>query len=207
MPLSTTSSPTVRPADVALPADPAERHRVIAGTFTDRVRGVRDWAEPSPVREWTARDVVRHLVEWFPGFLAGGTGIALVAGPPVDDDPVGAWESQADAVQRLLDDPHTESLVLANPHLGELPLATAIDRFYTVDVFMHTWDLARATGQDDVLDPQLCEELVTGMASVEAAMRGSGQYGAAVAVPADAGPQDRLLGFIGRDPAWRPAAR
>jgi uncharacterized protein (TIGR03086 family) len=204
---STTSSPTGRLADVGIPTDPVERHRVVAGTFADRVRGVRDWAAPSPVAAWTARDVVGHLVEWFPGFLAGGTGIALVAGPSVDDDPVGAWEAQAGAVQRLLDDPATEGLVLTNPHLGELPLAAAIDRFYTVDVFMHTWDLARATGQDDRLDPDLCEELVTGMASVEAAMRGSGQYGAAVAVPADAGPQDRLLGFIGRDPAWRPPGR
>jgi len=192
---------------VTLPADPAERHCSVAGTFTDRVRGVRDWGLPTPVAAWVARDVVRHLVEWFPGFLAGGTGIALVAGPSVDDDPVGAWEAQADAVQRLLDDPVTVDLVLTNPHVGELPLPAAIDRFYTVDVFMHTWDLARATGQDDTLDPDLCEELVTGMAGVEAAMRGSGQYGAAVPVPADAPPQDRLLGFIGRDPGWRPAGR
>ena len=207
MPPSTSSSPTVRPTEVGIPADPAERHRVVAGTFTDRVRGVRDWGAPSPVAAWTARDVVRHLVEWFPGFLAGGTGIALVAGPSVDDDPVGAWEAQADGVQRLLDDPASAGLVLVNPHIGEIPLPAAIDRFYTVDVFMHTWDLARATGQDDTLDADLCEELVTGMASVEAAMRGSGQYGAAVAVPADAGPQQRLLGFIGRDPDWRPPGR
>ena len=191
-----------RRADGVLPVDPAERHRAVAGIFTDRVRGVRDWTVPTPVVAWDARDVVRHLVEWFPGFLAGGTGIALVAGPSVDDDPVGAWEAQADAVQRLLDDPATAGRVLTNPHLGELPLATAIDRFYNVDVFMHTWDLARATGQDDTLDAELCEELVIGMASVEDAMRGSGQYGAAVPVPVGAGPQDRLLGFIGRDPGW-----
>jgi hypothetical protein len=34
-------------------------------------------------------------------------------------------------------------------HTGELPLDAAIDRFDTTDVFMHTWDLARAIGQDD----------------------------------------------------------
>jgi hypothetical protein len=33
-------------------------------------------------------------------------------------------------------------------------------------------------------------------------MRGSGQYGARVAVPEDADAQTRLLGFIGRDPQW-----
>jgi hypothetical protein len=37
-------------------------------------------------------------------------------------------------------------------------------------------------------------------------MRASGQFGPAVPVPDDAPVQDRLIGFIGRDPAWRPPA-
>jgi hypothetical protein len=55
----------------------AEEHRSIAGAFTDRVRGVRDdaWDAPAPVEGWCARDVVRHLVEWFPAFLKSGSGI------------------------------------------------------------------------------------------------------------------------------------
>jgi hypothetical protein len=28
--------------------------------------------------------------------------------------------------------------VVSNPHIGEIPLADAIDRSYTADVFMHT---------------------------------------------------------------------
>jgi hypothetical protein len=47
---------------------------------------------------WTARDVVCHLTEWFPPFLAAGSGIQLPAGPSVDDDPVGAWQTHCDAV-------------------------------------------------------------------------------------------------------------
>jgi hypothetical protein len=35
-------------------------------------------------------------------------------------------------------------------------------------------------------------------------MRSSGQYGPRVRVPADADPQTRLIGFIGRDPNWTP---
>ena len=65
----------------------ARRHRGIAGTFTERVLGTEDWDAPTPVDGWVARDVVRHLTEWFPAFLAAGTGIELVAGPAVDDDP------------------------------------------------------------------------------------------------------------------------
>ena len=145
-----------------IPTEPAARHRAIAGRFTDVVRGTRDWGAPTPVPDWAARDVVRHLVEWFPGFLESGTGIRLPSGPSVDDDPVGAWQAHADAVQAVLDDPATPGRAFSNPHTGEMPLDVAVDRFYTVDVFMHTWDLARATGQDDTLDPTLSRRAARG---------------------------------------------
>jgi hypothetical protein len=116
---------------MALSDRPAERHREIGRAFTDRVRGTRSWDVPSPVAGWTARDVVRHLTEWFPPFLAAGSGIQLPAGPSVDHDPVGAWQAQCDAVQTLLDDPATAGLVLSNRHIGEVPLDRAIDQFYT----------------------------------------------------------------------------
>jgi uncharacterized protein (TIGR03086 family) len=189
---------------MALSDQPAERHRQIGQAFTDRVRGARSWDGPAPVAGWTARDVVRHLTDWFPPFLAGGSGIQLPAGPDIETDPAGAWQAQFDAVQALLDDPATAGKLLTNPHLGEIPLDRAIDQFYTADVFMHTWDLARATGQDDRLDPAFCARLLGGMEGMEEVLRGSGQYGPRVEVPADADVQSRMLGFIGRDPFWKP---
>ena len=101
-----------------IPSDPPERHRAIAGRFTEAVRATSDWDAPTPVPEWTARDVVGHLVEWFPPFLASGSGIQLPEGPAVADDPVGAWQAHADAVQALLDDPGTPGREFANPHTG-----------------------------------------------------------------------------------------
>jgi uncharacterized protein (TIGR03086 family) len=187
---------------MTLPERPADRHRVVAAAFTDRVRGTHDWDSPAPVDGWTARDVVRHLTEWFPGFLAAGAGVELARGPSVDADPVSAWEVHAAAVQSLLDDPGTPDRLLSNPQIGELQLDLAVDRFYTADVFMHTWDLARATGQDDRLDPVFCGELLSGMEPMEEVIRASGQYGERIPVPPDADVQARLLGFIGRDPTW-----
>ena len=188
------------------PHDPAGRHRAIADIFTDRVRGVSDWDAPAPVQGWVARDVVRHLVEWFPAFLKGGTGITLPQGPTVDEDPVGAWTSHADAVQALLDDPATETKVLSNPHTGDVPLPQAVDQFYTGDVFMHTWDLARATGQPDRLDAEFANQMFSGMEQFDEMLRTSGQYGPRVAVPESADITDKLMGFVGRDPSWTPPA-
>ncbi|MBB5866848.1 uncharacterized protein (TIGR03086 family) [Allocatelliglobosispora scoriae] len=189
---------------MALPEQPAERHRRIGGDFTEKVAGTGDWDAPSPVPDWTARDVVRHLTEWLPSFLAAGSTVRLPSGPSVDDDPVGAWRTHVDAVQALLDDPATADLSLSNPHIGELPLDRAIDQFYTTDVFLHTWDLARATGQDDRLDPDFCSALLASMEPMDELLRSSGQYGPRVEVPTDADDQAKLIGFIGRDPFWKP---
>ena len=184
----------------------ADEFRLVAEGFSARVHGVAadGWDVPAPVEGWVARDVLRHLVEWFPGFLAGGSDVTLPAVPPVDDHPVAAWEVFASSVQAVLDDPATGDRSFSNPHTGDLPLADAISQFFTADVFMHTWDLARATGQDDTLDADRCQMMVEGMAPYDDLLRSSGQYGPRVPVADDADPQSRLLGFIGRDPHWTP---
>jgi uncharacterized protein (TIGR03086 family) len=184
---------------VSLPADPADRHRAVAAAFTARVQGATDWDAPAPVPGWRARDVVDHLVGWFPAFLESATGIELERGPSAEKDPVAAWQVHADAVQRLLDGPEADT-AFRHPMVGEMPLPVAVDRFYISDVFMHTWDLARATGQDERLDPETCADLLAGMQPIEELLRTSGQYGPRVAVPEDADVQTRMLAFIGRDP-------
>ena len=186
---------------MSIPTEPAAEHRSIAGTFAERVRAVspQTWDDQAPVPGWTARDVVRHLLDWFPGFLAAGADIDLPPGPSADDDPVAAWEHHARAVQQVLDEEAPGSR-FAHPRLPEMPLGQAISRFYTNDVFMHTWDLARATGQDERLDEDRCRELYEGMLPLDDVLRQSGQYGPKVPVSDDAGWQTRLLAFIGRTP-------
>lgn len=189
---------------MALPDAPAGRHAAVAGGFGRLVAQTPDWSAPAPVDGWTARDVVDHLVTWFPGFLAGG-GVELPSGPSVADDPVAAWQHQADAVQAVVEQRGEESFT--HPRAGTHRLADAVDQFYTADVFMHSWDLARASGQDAGLDEDFAARLLEGMRPIEQLLRDSGQYGPAVPVPDDAPPVDRLMGFIGRDPGWRPGSR
>jgi uncharacterized protein (TIGR03086 family) len=181
---------------------PAEEFRLVAGRFGEVVGGAAPdaWDLPAPVEGWAARDVVRHLVEWFPSFLEGGAGIRLADGPSVDDDPVGAWQTLQEGVQDLLEDPATADKVLSNPHIGEVPVPQAVSQFFTGDVFLHTWDLARATGQDETLDPERCAVMLAGMEPLDELLRSSGQYGPRVEVPDDADVQTRLIAFIGRDP-------
>lgn len=182
---------------------PAEHHRAVAADFSATVDGVRDWDVPTPVEGWLAHDVIAHLVEWMPAFLAAG-GVELPAdGPGADDDPAGAWHAHTAAMQALLDGPDADR-AFTHPRAGTHRLDAAIDIFYTSDVFLHTWDLARASGQDDRLNPDVCAAMLVGMEPLDEMLRASGQYGPKVPVPDDAPAQDRLIGFIGRDPAWRP---
>jgi uncharacterized protein (TIGR03086 family) len=81
-----------------------------------------------------------------------------------------------------------------------MPLGQAIDMIYTSDVFLHRWDLARATGQDETLDPDTCAAMLEGMLPMDEVLRQSGQYGPRVDVPDDADVQTKLLAFIGRTP-------
>ena len=117
-----------------------------------------------------------------------------------------AWAEQSAAVQLILDDPAQAESQFFHPRLPASSLGEAVQRFYLSDVFMHSWDLARATGQDVELDPQYAEQLLSGMQHVEETIRSSGQYGPAHPAPADAPVVDRLMAFVGRDPLWAPPA-
>lgn len=181
----------------------ADRHRVVASGFGAVADAVDDWDRPTPVDGWVARDIVAHLVEWVTGFLTAG-GVDVPASPGLTEPPV-AWKVHAERIQALLDEPSAES-TFSHPMVGELRLADAIDRFYTSDVFMHTWDLATAAGRPADLDASFAAHLLDGMRPIDEVLRESGQYGPAVPVAEDADPITALVGFIGRDPAWRAPA-
>ena len=183
---------------------PAARHRWVAGEFTTTVVGVAEWDATAPPEGWVARDVVRHLAGWLPGFLRVFASIELPSTTSVDDDPVATWVAHCNAVQSLLDDPAAATGMHDFGPLGPMTTADAVDRAYTTDVFLHRWDLARATGQDDQLDLDTCAALLAGMEPMDAALRASGHYGPRVPVADDADVQTRLLAFIGRDPYWVP---
>jgi uncharacterized protein (TIGR03086 family) len=188
------------------PSDPAGHHRTVAANFGAVVDATTDWDAPTPVPEWQARDVVRHLHGWFGGFLAAGAGIELPAGPPIDTDPAGAWRQRADAVQAVLDDPATAYRTFElTPHIAATPLAEAIETYYTTDVLMHTWDLARASDLDHGLDRAECAAILAGMEPMDEVLRASGQYGPRMPVDDGADAVTRLMAFVGREPGWTPA--
>ena len=68
-----------------------------------------------------------------------------------------------------------------------------------LDVLVHSWDLAVATGQEYTLDPELMEACRQVIEPQLEAFRGAGALGPEVAVPADASAQTRFLALLGRN--------
>ncbi len=76
----------------------------------------------------------------------------------------------------------------------------------TRDVLVHTWDLARAVGADDRLDPAWCELFYADLPVDLQALSSSGMFKAPFAVnieTSEIDAQTRLLARLGRDPSWR----
>jgi uncharacterized protein (TIGR03086 family) len=81
---------------------------------------------------------------------------------------------------------------------GEMP-AAGLAGFRFVDLVVHTWDLAKATGQDTNFAPDLCEAALAMSRQRMAGMdRAAMPFKDEVAVPDDAPAADRLAGFLGR---------
>jgi uncharacterized protein (TIGR03086 family) len=178
----------------------AERYRRLADRFAERIAAVPPdrWQSPSPCDGWTALDVVRHVVESHSLFLAlvnRETGPL----PDVAEDPAGAWDAARAAVQADLDDP-ARAAAEYEGRFGRGTFAEAVDRFANTDLVVHGWDLARATGQDDRIDPEDVRRVLAATTSLDDSMRGPKTFGPPVDVPADADEQTRMLAFLGRRP-------
>lgn len=182
---------------------PSQRHAAVAERFTELMNGVRDWDAPTPVKEWKASDIVDHLTGWLPGFLKAFAHVSIPEATETNDLRE-KWRVQHEAVQELLESERADQIV-ESQQLGTMPLQALVDRFYTADLFMHSWDLAMASGQDADLDPSWAAQLTAGLQAMGPALYESGMFGTPQPVPDDANDIDKLIAAIGRDPRWVPA--
>jgi len=159
----------------------------------------------TPCDEFRVRDLVNHLYQVIVNFQA------LARREPADfsaaPDVTGAdWRSGfAKETERLIEswsDP--AALDGVSPGMG-LP-QLVVGQMALLDLTLHPWDLAVATGQAYRPDEAVVAEL-HGMVDQMAPMaRQMKVFGPEVAVPAGAGDFDRLLAKAGRDPMWTAAA-
>ncbi len=184
--------------------DVPELHRRAVEGFGRHVHAVEDrqWGNDTPCPGWDVRTLVNHLVyedRWTPPIMAGRT-IAEVGdrfeGDLLGDDPKRSWDEAArEAVAAVGSDGAMEKIV----HLsfGDVPGSEYALQLFA-DHLIHSWDLARATGADERLDPELVDACLDWFQDREESYRRSGVIGPRPAVPAGADAQTRLLAMFGR---------
>ena len=195
-----------------IPDDIAELHRRSVEVFDGLVRriGAASWGDATPCSEWTVRDLVNHLTNenmWAEA-LFGGKTIAEVGdafdGDVLGDDPVASWERASRGALARMGEPD------AMDRPVELSRGPVPGRDYAVELFadhvMHSWDLAKGIGVDDVIDPALVVPAKGWFAGVEDAYRSVGSIAERPPIPSDADDQTIFLAMTGRRRDWSPPA-
>jgi uncharacterized protein (TIGR03086 family) len=179
-------------------SDESQRYRRLADQFARTIAEVPEdrWSAPSPCEGWTARDVVRHVVDTH-GLFLSLFGRSMPAGPSVDDDPGAAFEHVRGVVQADLEDPERAAVEKDGP-FGRRSFASAIDLFLSGDLLIHRWDLGTAAGLEVVFSPAEIERAWADTRTYGEAARQPGVFGPELEAPADADEQTRLLAFLGR---------
>jgi uncharacterized protein (TIGR03086 family) len=174
-----------------------DRYRALADDFSARVNTVPPaaWSNQSPCEEWTARDVVAHVIGVQRHFLDG---TPEPSGDPGDVVP--AWAAARSDVEAALADPDRAGRVVETP-FGTMPFEVLVGRFIALDLLVHTWDLSRATGLDERINADAVGHAYEAIMPMDAMLRGAGMFKDKVTPPAGADLQTEFLCFLGRDAA------
>ncbi len=174
----------------------ADRYRVLAAAFTVKMDGAGEWDAPTPCTDWSVRDLIGHVVAMHEVHLLQVDRRPL-ARPDVDRDPHGAFAVIRDQVQADLGDPLRADQSYTG-RFGRWTFAEGIDRSICTELVVHGWDLARATGQDDRIDPAEIARVRAALTLVgDDVVRGM-MAGPEVEAGPDADEQTRLLAYLGR---------
>jgi uncharacterized protein (TIGR03086 family) len=157
--------------------------------------------DATPCAQWKVRDLINHIVGGQYFFAAGASG-AAPSGEETDfasGDFVAAFDEGARASLAAFRADGVMDRMLTLP-FGQMP-GSAFLGLASTDTFTHGWDLARATGQDTDLAPELAGQLLAGARqAIAPAFRSEdgAVFGPEQTAPAGACNADHLAAFLGR---------
>jgi uncharacterized protein (TIGR03086 family) len=174
------------------------RYGRVADGFGRRLAGVRDdqWSASTPCTDWDVRALVSHVIGTHERVVA-----TVTESTPREVEPEGdlaaQWSGATASVAAALDDPALSSKVISGM-FADQTFESLVGRLLCSDTLFHTWDLARATGQDDHLDPEAVERAMEFLEPIDEAIRRPGGFAPKIATSDGASAQTRFLNFGGR---------
>ena len=151
-----------------------------------------DMAKPTPCDEWDVRALVDHAIDVQARY---GAMLGYAMGEERD------WTKVRSRLAAALStDAELPTATMRHHVLGETSKLFVLG-ILTNDLLVHTWDLARAIGADEVLPFEAVAACLEVVAQVPAhIVRHPKGWGEDQLVAADADPQSRLLATVGRRP-------
>ena len=174
--------------------------------FTQRLALVQpdQWAAPTPCTEWDVRALVNHVVgasHRYTMLLHGATTDEVEATRAADhlrQDPVASFAATEAELKAAFGEPGAMART-AYHRAGERTGAQLLE-MRVLDIAVHTWDLARAIGADESLDPDVVAFALTLQDTLDAGRQRGAFAPPPGKTPADSSAQARLLYLAGRRP-------
>jgi len=169
--------------------------KVISGIGADQFDAA------TPCRDWDVRALVRHTLGVVVNMGRGASGSELLTdinAVPLEADLAAQFRAEADRTLAAWTARGVEGEV--NIGAGPMPVQAGMS-INLLDTATHSWDIARATGQDaDLPDALAATVLAVSRGFVSDDIRTFAGFDPIVLIDPDAGPTDQLVAFLGRRP-------
>lgn len=164
------------------------------------------FGDPTPCTEWDVRTLLNHLILWTSHSLerrAHGESVA----PELMDKDFAASPSFAAEYRAQLDralDAWSDPAVWERDLnvMGSPTPASDVAAMQIIELVLHGWDLAAATGQVYAVPAATAEAALTAIEANAELFRQYKGFGEPVEVPPGASALEKALALSGRDPNW-----
>ena len=165
-----------------------------------------DLAKPTPCGDWTVQQLLDHVVggNAMAAALIGGAtredAIALLTTAVAGNNPLAAVQDSMRAQAAAFADPAALELTVQHPAM-DMPGSQLLG-FRVGDLLVHSWDLARAIGADETLDPEVVAVVATNIEPMRPFIGQVGMFGEGPSETLDdnVDAQTALLDLMGRRP-------
>ncbi len=175
------------------------RYSAIADNFEDRLLGItaEKWSAQSPCADWATRDVVVHVINVHRRVRASLDGTTPDEVKLDSPDLLSNWRDARESISSSLADTQLAGKTIGGM-FGEQPFESLVSRLLCADTLVHAWDIARATGQDEKLNPNAITKAFEFLLPLDESIRRPGGFAPKIEPAPDSDEQTRFLNFCGR---------
>jgi uncharacterized protein (TIGR03086 family) len=180
----------------------AETARAVAGAANGEAKN----DQPTPCTDWDLRTLLNHTILWT-SYSAERRAYGESVAEDLMSKDFTAEPGYAEAYQAQIQKAvaaWSKAAAWAGDRnvMGSATPAADIAAMLIMEMVLHGWDVARATGQDYHCDETLARAVLVTVEAQGDMFRQYQGFAAIVPVPDDATTFDRVLALSGRDPNW-----